>query len=68
MKWFNRERTKAVLTFPVVTAAMLVKDGSPVDGDFADMCAGELSRGNSFLFISRRVPTVWRLVADCVTK
>lgn len=48
MKWFNRERTKAVLTFPVVTAAMLVKDGSPVDGDFADMCAGELSRGNSF--------------------
>ncbi|MBD4937745.1 ribonucleoside-triphosphate reductase, partial [Xanthomonas citri pv. citri] len=22
MKWFNQERTKAILTFPVVTAAM----------------------------------------------
>ncbi len=48
MKWFNAEREKAVLTFPVVTAAMLVKDGKPVDVDFADMCAEELSEGNSF--------------------
>ncbi|ARV14519.1 anaerobic ribonucleoside-triphosphate reductase [Polaribacter sp. SA4-12] len=48
MKWFNKEREKAVLTFPVVTAAMLVKDGKPVDTEFADMCATELSEGNSF--------------------
>tara|TARA_Y100000385_G_scaffold113955_1_gene118247 strand:+ start:2191 stop:4074 length:1884 start_codon:yes stop_codon:yes gene_type:complete len=48
MKWFNKERTKAVLTFPVVTAAMLVKEGKPVDQDFANMCAEELSEGNSF--------------------
>ncbi|MDV7188152.1 anaerobic ribonucleoside-triphosphate reductase [Lutibacter sp. TH_r2] len=48
MKWFNAEREKAVLTFPVVTAAMLVKDGKPVDNDFANMCAEELSEGNSF--------------------
>ena len=48
MKWFNHEREKAVLTFPVVTAAMLVKDGKPIDFDFADMCAEELSEGNSF--------------------
>ena len=48
LKWFNRERTKAVLTFPVVTAAMLIKDGHPVDGQFADLCAEELSQGNSF--------------------
>ncbi|MDO5607568.1 MAG: anaerobic ribonucleoside-triphosphate reductase [Capnocytophaga sp.] len=48
MKWFNCERTKAVLTFPVVTAAMLVKDGQPIDGRFAEMCAEELSEGNSF--------------------
>ncbi|MHA7942851.1 anaerobic ribonucleoside-triphosphate reductase [Formosa sp. 3Alg 14/1] len=48
MTWFNAEREKAVLTFPVVTAAMLVKDGAPVDRDFADMCAYELSEGNSF--------------------
>lgn len=48
MQWFNEERTKAVLTFPVVTAAMLVKDGVPVDTEFTDMCARELSEGNSF--------------------
>ncbi|MFK5983377.1 MAG: anaerobic ribonucleoside-triphosphate reductase [Flavobacteriaceae bacterium] len=48
MKWFNEERTKAVLTFPVVTAAMLVKDGTPVDKEFTEMCAQELSEGNSF--------------------
>jgi len=48
MKWFNRERNKAILTFPVVTAAMLVKDGKPVDTEFTDMCAQELSEGNSF--------------------
>ncbi len=48
MKWFNKEREEAVLTFPVVTAAMLVKDGEPIDAEFADMCATELSEGNSF--------------------
>ncbi len=48
MKWFNKERTKAILTFPVVTAAMLTKDGKPVDQEFTEMCAEELSEGNSF--------------------
>jgi len=48
MKWFNKERTRAILTFPVVTAAMLVKDGKPVDTSFTEMCAQELSEGNSF--------------------
>ena len=48
MKWFNAEREKAILTFPVVTAAMLVSEGKPVDTEFAEMCAQELSEGNSF--------------------
>jgi ribonucleoside-triphosphate reductase len=48
MKWFNEERTKAILTFPVVTAAMLVNNGKPVDSEFTEMCAQELSEGNSF--------------------
>lgn len=48
MSWFNKEREKAVLTFPVVTAAMLVAKGKPVDHDFANMCATQLSEGNSF--------------------
>lgn len=48
LNWFNQERSKAVLTFPVVTAAMLIKDGAPVDPEFTAMCATELSEGNSF--------------------
>jgi len=48
MKWFNGERNKAILTFPVVTAAMLIKNGKPVDEEFTNMCAQELSEGNSF--------------------
>lgn len=48
MTWFNQERTKAILTFPVVTAAILTKDGVPVDEDFEDMCASQDTAGNSF--------------------
>lgn len=48
MKWFNHERTKAILTFPVVTAAMLTEDNAPKDKTFHKMCAQELSEGNSF--------------------
>ncbi len=48
LTWFNKERTKAILTFPVVTAAMLTKDGKCQDTKFADQLAKELSEGNSF--------------------
>lgn len=48
MQWFNKERIKAVLTFPVITAAMLTKDHKVYDEDFADFCSKELSEGNSF--------------------
>lgn len=48
MKWFNRERTKAILTFPVVTAAMLTENGKCKDNEFADHMAEELSQGNAF--------------------
>ncbi|HWU42293.1 MAG TPA: anaerobic ribonucleoside-triphosphate reductase [Bdellovibrio sp.] len=46
--WFNDERKKAILTFPVVTAAMLIENKKPKDIRFHNMCASELSRGNSF--------------------
>lgn len=48
MSWFNKERENAILTFPVITAAMLTKDGKVYDNDFADFCSKELSEGNSF--------------------
>ncbi len=48
MKWFNRERTKAVLTFPVETMALLSKDGEMIDADMADFTAEMYSEGHSF--------------------
>lgn len=48
MTWFNEERTKAVLTFPVVTAAILTDGEKPVDEEFLDMCAEQDAAGNSF--------------------
>ena len=48
MQWFNEERTRALLTFPVVTAAMLVNEEKPVDEQFARDRAKDLSEGNSF--------------------
>lgn len=48
MSWFNHERQNAILTFPVVTAAMLVDKKGPRDEEFALMCARELSESNSF--------------------
>lgn len=48
MKWFNQERKKAILTFPVVTVALLTKDQKPRDEKYLQMSAQELSEGNSF--------------------
>lgn len=48
LTWFNEERQKALLTFPVVTAAMLVENSAPKDKVFHRLCARQLSQGNSF--------------------
>lgn len=48
MRWFNQERTKAILTFPVVTAAMLTEQSKCKDSSFADEVAQELAEGNAF--------------------
>lgn len=48
MKWFNKERTKTVLTFPVETMALL-SDGSDVlDKEWGDFTAEMYSEGHSF--------------------
>lgn len=48
MSWFNKERTKAILTYPVVTAACLTNGTEMVDKEFEEDIAKELSEGNSF--------------------
>ena len=48
MKWFNKERTKTVLTFPVETMALLCKDGDVIDEEWGDFTAEMYSEGHSF--------------------
>ena len=48
MKWFNKERTRALLTYPVITAACLTKDGDLVDKNFEDFITEEYAEGNAF--------------------
>lgn len=48
MKWFNKERTKHILTFPVITASVLNDGEKLLDKDFQDFIAEELAEGNSF--------------------
>ena len=53
MKWFNKERTKSILTYPVITAACLTDGEKLVDSKFEDFISEELSEGNSFfIFMS----------------
>jgi len=48
MKWFNAEREKYVLTFPVETMAMLTDGHDIVDKEYADFTAEMWSEGHSF--------------------
>ncbi len=48
MRWFNAERTKTVLTFPVETMALLTKDGDVLDREYADLTASMYAAGHSF--------------------
>lgn len=48
MKWFNEERTKTVLTFPVETMAMLTENGECKDKEWGEFAAEMYSEGHSF--------------------
>ena len=48
LDWFNKEREKTILTFPVVTVAMLTDNGQCKDQTFAKKMAAELSQDSSF--------------------
>lgn len=53
MQWFNNERLRRILTFPVESFALIYKDGKFVDEDSANFVAEELERGHSFfIYIS----------------
>ncbi len=48
MKWFNQERTKTMLTFPVETMAMLTENGDCKDSEWGDFAAQMYAEGHSF--------------------
>ena len=48
MKWFNEERTKAILTFPVETMALLTENGDAKDEEYGDFVAEMYGEGHSF--------------------
>lgn len=48
MKWFNAERLRAVLTFPVETMALLSENGDVKDKEYADFTAEMYAEGHSF--------------------
>lgn len=48
MNWFNQERTRAVLTFPVETMALLSENGHCKDEEWGDYAAEMYAKGHSF--------------------
>ncbi len=48
MKWFNQERIRNVLTFPVETMALLSDNGEVKDTEYGDFTAEMYAEGHSF--------------------
>ncbi|MCQ2171029.1 MAG: anaerobic ribonucleoside-triphosphate reductase [Bacteroidales bacterium] len=48
MKWFNAERTKTLLTFPVETMALLSNGSDILDQDYKNFTAEMYAEGHSF--------------------
>ena len=54
MQWFNRERTKTLLTFPVESMSLLSDGKDIIDQDYKQFTAQMLSEGHSFfIYISK---------------
>lgn len=59
MQWFNAERLKTMITFPVESFALVYQDGKFLDEDSAQFVADEYARGHSFFtYISDTVDSL----------
>lgn len=59
MQWFNAERLRTMMTFPVESFALVFKDGEFIDKDSAEFVAEEYARGHSFFtYISDTVDSL----------
>ena len=59
MQWFNAERLRCILTFPVESVTLLYKDGEFVDKDMFQFVCDEYASGHSFFtYISDTVDSL----------
>lgn len=48
MQWFNEERLRTIITFPVESVALIYQNGRFLDQEMADFVAEEYAKGHSF--------------------
>lgn len=59
MKWLNKERTKTLLTFPVMTVCLLTDGKDVVDKEYKDFVTTQWSEGDSFfVYLSDNVDSI----------
>lgn len=59
MQWFNKERLRCMLTFPVESFTLLYKDGDFIDKEMYNFVCEEYARGHSFfVYISDSVDSL----------
>ncbi len=59
MQWFNKERLRCILTFPVESVTLLYKDGKFVDENMFNFVCEEYAKGHSFFtYISDTVDSL----------
>jgi len=59
MKWLNEERTKTLLTFPVMTVCLLTDDKDVLDKEYKDFVTTQWAEGDSFfVYLSENADSI----------
>lgn len=59
MKWLNKERTKTLLTFPVMTVCLLTDDKDVLDKEYKDFITSQWAEGDSFfVYLSENADSI----------
>ena len=59
MKWLNKERTKTLLTFPVMTVCLLTDDKDVLDKEYKDFVTSQWAAGDSFfVYLSQNADSI----------
>lgn len=59
MKWLNQERTKTLLTFPVMTVCLLTDDKDILDKEYKDFITTQWAEGDSFfVYLSENADSI----------